>query len=94
MINLKDIRLSDLRGIARGLTRGKSSEEFVRQQRAGWGKRECVWTTYPNEYGIYNTSCKDSLVFNEDGVAENRFSFCPFCGGKLIACEYKEKQND
>lgn len=41
----------------------------------------CVWKW---EYdGFYYLSCGNAFQFTEDGIRENSFKFCPYCG-KLI----------
>lgn len=41
----------------------------------------CIWTL--DDYS-YDTSCDDSFKFYEDGIKENNFKFCPYCGGHIV----------
>ena len=45
-------------------------------------KRPCLWT-----FGemTYETKCGFAFAFIDDGISENGFEFCPFCGGKIEA---------
>ena len=52
-------------------------------------KRECVWTDDDHHYG---TQCGRAFEFIDDGPSENRFFYCPFCGGRLI--EQPKGQDD
>ena len=49
----------------------------IRKQTHG----ECAWKE-DDEVG-WKTDCGEAFVFNDDGPRENRFSFCPYCGGVL-----------
>jgi hypothetical protein len=40
---------------------------------------ECTW----REDCGWETSCGELFEFTADGPKENRFGFCPFCGGVL-----------
>ena len=40
---------------------------------------ECTW----REDCGWQTSCGELFEFTADGPKENRFGFCPFCGGVL-----------
>ena len=41
----------------------------------------CKWRS-DGEVG-WKTHCGEAFVFNDDGPRENRFNFCPYCGGVL-----------
>lgn len=45
---------------------------------------ECRWDDEANDGMAYETECDEVFQFICDGVAENRFVFCPFCGGKIV----------
>jgi len=32
---------------------------------------------------IFETTCQRTFEFTFDGIQENGFSFCPFCGGRI-----------
>ena len=42
----------------------------------------CEWR-YDDTYGSHDTSCGEAFQFNDGGVAENVFTHCPFCGGRI-----------
>ena len=54
--------------------------------------QECAWLQ--NEDGYFDTSCSQSFVFSEpdDRPHASQFTYCCFCGGKLI--EAQEPDND
>lgn len=41
----------------------------------------CTWE--PDDDGVWNTSCGNAFVFNDDGPDANGFKFCPYCGKPL-----------
>jgi len=43
--------------------------------------RPCAWTLW--ETGQHETACGNVFEFSDDGIAENKFKFCPFCGGRI-----------
>jgi hypothetical protein len=47
------------------------------------GSATCSWTE--NEGGCHDTQCGHAFEFTNDGVKENDFKFCPFCGKEIIA---------
>ena len=50
----------------------------------------CEWTE--DEDGYWDTGCGELFQFNDDGPAENRFKFCPYCGGELKAVPIREDE--
>ena len=42
----------------------------------------CGWWQDEN-CGIYQTGCNEAYEFIYDGVIDNKFKFCPFCGGEI-----------
>jgi len=41
----------------------------------------CQWEA---DYdGVHNTSCNNAHAFICDGVKENKYKFCPYCGRKI-----------
>lgn len=45
-----------------------------------WEKQE---TGIPDDYSIYDTSCKNIALFEDGTVAENNYKFCQFCGNEI-----------
>jgi len=48
---------------------------------------QCVWeqeTDFDDGEGTFETSCDNAFVFNEGGIYENDFKFCPYCGGAIM----------
>jgi hypothetical protein len=43
---------------------------------------KCEWS-YDEVDDMYSTECKKSFQFTHDGIAENSFVFCPYCGGRI-----------
>lgn len=41
----------------------------------------CSWHRW--ESGQYETSCDNVFEFTNDGIKENDFKHCPFCGGSI-----------
>lgn len=48
----------------------------------------CNWTE--DDGGNWDTSCAHRFVFGDGAPADNEFSHCPYCGGKLQQCSYQE----
>lgn len=44
--------------------------------------KKCDWRE--DENGAWQTECKHLFEFINDGPEENKFKFCPFCGGALF----------
>lgn len=53
-------------------------------ERLVWGKtaEECIWI-YDDVDDKHDTSCGEGHCFLEGGVAENKYIYCPYCGGKI-----------
>ena len=62
------------------------------------GSATCDWTH--DENGPDETQCGHAFEFTYDGVKENDFKFCPFCGGAIVVKEklcdhdWEEKHDD
>jgi len=42
----------------------------------------CKWVNQDiSEY--FETECDNAFGFNCDGIKENNFKYCPYCGGKI-----------
>lgn len=59
-------------------TDGPRSLERVVSQR----RETCQWTE--DENGPHETECGHAFEFMNDGVKENGFKYCCFCGGAII----------
>lgn len=46
----------------------------------------CSWSPYDDfdMPGTFDTSCGNIFSFTEEGIKENNFKFCPYCGGEII----------
>lgn len=44
--------------------------------------KNCTWEE--DEDGNFETGCDHIFTFTTDGVHENSFAFCPFCGGAIM----------
>ena len=51
----------------------------------------CVWTE-ANEFDwiIWYSKCGEVFTFEEGGPKHNTFTFCPYCGKKLIEKELRD----
>lgn len=50
---------------------------------------QCQWIK-EDEEGVYETDCKHSFQFISDGVKENHFNHCPYCGKPIIEIDLTE----
>lgn len=48
---------------------------------------KCEWT-YDDSDCYYKTTCEQAFSFIEDGVNENKFQFCPYCGNRVVEVEF------
>lgn len=44
--------------------------------------KKCKWKFDDNDY-IHYTGCDKLFSFTEEGVSENEFIFCPYCGSQI-----------
>jgi hypothetical protein len=52
------------------------------------GQQHCIWRW---DYdGYYKTGCNNMFQFTEDGIRENSFRFCPYCGKPIEEAEEDE----
>jgi len=52
-------------------------------------KKSCDWVE--DFEGNWTATCNDDIfVFNTDGVEENGFKYCPYCGKKINIHKAKE----
>jgi hypothetical protein len=42
----------------------------------------CLWM-HDDSHCKYDTACGHAFQFLDDGIAENGFTHCPFCGGRI-----------
>ena len=47
-------------------------------------RKKCKWDQEDEGSSTYDSDCGHTFIFNDDGPTDNGFTFCPFCGGKLI----------
>lgn len=40
--------------------------------------KRCMWTL--EEDGFFETDCGQTFIFEEGGVEDNGFNWCPYCG--------------
>lgn len=48
----------------------------------------CRWT-YDPDTDSWDTACDEKFLFDVDGPDENRYQFCPQCGGKIELTPYE-----
>lgn len=42
----------------------------------------CTWFD-DEDHGKFDTGCGHEFTFIDDGIAENGFKHCPYCGGPI-----------
>ncbi len=53
-------------------------------------QRACKWHLEDNfDYAIWETQCDNTFEFTVDGIEENNFKYCPYCGG-VISVEARQ----
>ena len=62
---------------------GPSGDEPGRTPGAAETPRECVWSQDDGD-SMWETTCKHAFEFNDGGPHDNGFTFCGYCGGRLI----------
>jgi hypothetical protein len=50
---------------------------------------QCKWID--DENGPFSTECGTEFEFINDGIKENKFLFCPFCGGAIVEIHNTEE---
>jgi hypothetical protein len=40
---------------------------------------KCGWT-FDDNYSYYDTACENTFMFECDGILQNEFRYCPYCG--------------
>lgn len=54
---------------------------------------DCSWDCDSREdSGYYQSDCGHTFSFTDEGVEENGFKFCPFCGKPIEAVYHDESQ--
>jgi hypothetical protein len=43
----------------------------------------CLWLLWDIDCDMWDTTCGNEFQFTTDGPRENKFRFCPYCGGRL-----------
>lgn len=75
-----------LRGFEAGLAHARANPDTVPD--SPWTAIEtCPWveeTDGDEPLGCYDTSCGKHFQCEYDGIVENGFLFCAFCGGKIV----------
>jgi len=55
--------------------------------------KHCHWTFDDNEYApMWNTGCNNTFSFTEDGIEENGFKYCPYCGNRIDPVQPEQKK--
>jgi len=49
---------------------------------------KCVWKEDDPDNGSWVTSCEERHYFSEDGVKENNYKYCPYCGKVIDPVKY------
>jgi hypothetical protein len=45
---------------------------------------ECEWKQWkPEDMGTWDTSCGEAHSFIEEGIEENGYIYCPYCGNPI-----------
>jgi DNA-directed RNA polymerase subunit RPC12/RpoP len=57
-------------------------------------KESCTWTKWnPDDMNAWDTSCGNAHCFITDGIKENEYLYCPYCGGLIKEVTDAEKQD-
>jgi hypothetical protein len=43
----------------------------------------CKWTLVNEDWSTYETDCGHTFEFTNEGLKENGFRFCPYCGNSI-----------
>ena len=43
---------------------------------------------------MYETSCDEIFEFLADGIEENKFVYCPYCGKPIVEIPYEEEKDE
>ena len=47
--------------------------------------KKCEWKhSTGDDLDIWFTACDNVFEFTEDGIKENHFKYCPYCGGEIL----------
>ena len=47
-------------------------------------EKSCVWINENDGYfDGYKSACGQIQYFGEGGISDNKYKFCPYCGGKI-----------
>ena len=56
---------------------------------------KCLWVyDVVFDCGNWETQCGEMFEFVTDGPVENKFKFCPYCGGELELTITKEEEGE
>ena len=44
----------------------------------------CEWTIDDPDYGVWDAACGNQHRFEDGGIEDNIFEFCPYCGGEIV----------
>ena len=56
---------------------------------------DCTWREEMQVDDVaWQTSCGNLFSFSADGPTENRFKFCPYCGGGLIVAPSRRSSGE
>ena len=61
----------------------KMAIRFVRHLSRKGVKPDCGWE-YSDREEYYKCGCGKMFTFIDDGIKENNFKFCPYCGGRIV----------
>lgn len=53
----------------------------------------CNWT-YDDYHDMYQTSCDQAQQFMNDGIKENHYKYCPYCGKEIFEVPVIEDEED
>ena len=63
------------------MTNVKASADCAPVSLLACAPRTCEWHRW--ESGQYETKCDNVFEFTHEGIKENDFKYCPFCGGSI-----------
>ena len=60
----------------------REKRERERENKESPRQESCLWEI--DEDGCFETGCDEKHMFIEGGIQDNRYKFCPYCGGEIM----------
>lgn len=76
---ISDAEAADQKQVAAGLIQDAIDLAI---SNLGEAQKSCEWS-YSDDYSYFETKWGNGMEFTSDGIEENEYKFCPFCGGSI-----------